>query len=52
MKKHNGEIKHLGIRVPKALHSEVKEYCEGNGLLINDFIIKIIKKELRSAKEI
>jgi len=35
----------LGARLPKAIITELKEYCKSHGILINHFVSEAIAKK-------
>ncbi len=41
----------LGSRLPKAIITELREYCKSHGILINHFVSEAIAKKLREEKE-
>ena len=40
----------LGARIPKAVVTELREYCKSNGILMNHFVSEAIKAKLKKVK--
>lgn len=40
----------IGVRIPKSIIIELREYCKSHGILINHFVSEAIKTKLEKAK--
>jgi len=40
----------IGVRIPKPIILELREYCKSHGILINHFVSEAIKEQLKKIK--
>jgi hypothetical protein len=40
----------IGVRIPKPIIIELREYCKSHGILINHFVSEAIKEQLKKIK--
>jgi len=40
----------IGVRIPKPIIIELREYCKSHGILINHFVSEAIKEQLNKIK--
>jgi len=40
----------IGVRIPKPVIIELREYCKSHGILINHFVSEAIKEQLKKIK--
>lgn len=41
----------IGVRIPKPIIIELREYCKSHGILINHFVSEAIKEQLKKIKK-